>query len=381
MFSTIVFASSLLAHVSASSAPSTTWLESQRSAIVKLPTPGYPLWLMDKAKAPILQSQSADFYWEQDKPSAVLLNLTMSHDNKTLLLNHQAILPMANSLTPPKIEAYQVSANTTEKQIAGLASQGLFNGQWDGLTLSLRFLALDYDRLVWSDPESGPYMNNQPVLKLRILGLGAHKRSDVLDAEQQMVMHVTLTDLNHGMSDAPEASYRIMNIEFKTLERTYDYVPALEPKQKECTRWSWSCADEGLYANGGGRTSAYRFIWRSRFDEHGRIGSLRHSVFRKMSVLKDVWEDAGPAMMMSYGIVMGPILLFLVAVMVYKRFVKQKGDQIKMSDAFDDSLLGEEGFGEKYVDIEDVDEVPPPLPPRPARREEKLVDLEAGDVL
>jgi hypothetical protein len=127
MFSTIVFVSSLLAHVSASSSPLTTWLESQRSAIVKLPTPGYPLWLMDKANAPILQSQSADFYWEQDKPSAVLLNLTMSHDNKTLLLNHQAILPMANGLTPPKIEAYQVPAETTEKQIRGLASQGLFN--------------------------------------------------------------------------------------------------------------------------------------------------------------------------------------------------------------------------------------------------------------
>jgi hypothetical protein len=100
-----------------------------------------------------------------------------------------------------------------------------------------------------------------------------------------------------------------------------------------------------------------------------------------MRVMKEFWEDAGLAMMMSFGILMGTILLAMAVVMVCKRFVKQKRDQIRMSDAFDDSLLGEKGFGEKYVDAGDEDEVPPPLPPRPARKEEKLIDLEAGEGL
>jgi hypothetical protein len=376
MFPTLILASSLLAHASAYS-PSTTWLESQRSAIIKLPTPGYPLWLMDKANAPVMQSQSADFYWEQDKPSAVLLNLTMSHDNKTLFINHQAILPMANGLTPPMIEAYQVPAETTEQQIKGLVAQGLFNGQWEGLTLSFRYLALDYDRLVWADPEGGPYMNHVPTLKFRILGLGAHQRSDVLDAEQQMVLHVTLSDQNHRMSDAPERSYRITKIAFESPQNSQSYAPALESKPDECTLKSWKCEDEGLYGNGG---PSYRFIWRARFDKYGRIGSLRHAVFRKMDVLKEFWEDAGPAMMMSFGILIGPVLLVAMGMLVYKRCVKQRWEQIRTSDTFDDRLLGEEDFGEKYADVEDeedVDEVPPPLPPRPARKED-LIDLEAG---
>jgi hypothetical protein len=375
MFSTLILASSFLAHASAFS-PSTTWIQSQRSAIIKLPTPGYPLWLMDKANAPMMQSQSADFYWEQDKPSAVLLNLTMSHDNKTLLINHQAILPMTNGLTPPMIEAYQVPAETTEAQIKGLVAQGLFNRQWEGLTLSFRYLALDYDRLVWADPEGGPFMNHVPTLKFRILGLGAHQRSDVLDAEQQTIMHVTLTDQNHRMSDAAERSYRITEIDFKSLQVSYPYAPALESEPDKCTLMSWKCEDTGLYQNG----PSYRFIWRARFDKFGRIGSLRHAVFRKMHVLKEFWEDAGPAMMMSFGILMGLALLVMVGMLVYKRIVKQRWEQIRMTDALDDRLLGEEDFGEKYADVEDeedVDEVPPPLPPRPAKTED-LIDLEAG---
>ena len=108
---------------------SITWLEFQRSAVVKLETPGYPLWLMDKANAPILYEQAENFYWETDAPSAILLNLTISTDRKTLLLNHKPVLPFADYNVPPLLEAYQVPADYSQSQIKGLISYGLLNRQ------------------------------------------------------------------------------------------------------------------------------------------------------------------------------------------------------------------------------------------------------------
>ncbi|KAF2705944.1 hypothetical protein K504DRAFT_460026 [Pleomassaria siparia CBS 279.74] len=367
MLSTLVLASSLLGYVSASS--SITWLKPSHSAIVKLDTPGYPLWLMDKAHAPILQSQSEDFYWEQNKSSALLVNLTMSPDFKTLLLNHEAILPMANGNTPPLLHAYQVPAEVTEARIRNIADYGLLNRQWEDLTMATRFLALDYDRLVWADPEAGPYSNHEPTLRFRILGLGAHSRSDALDSEQQTVLLVTLTEVNGRSSDDPDRSYRIARVELKNVEDGYAhaYAPSVEPRQDECTLRSWKCPDKGLYWTSG--KPAYRFMWRSHFDNHGRIGSLRHAIFKKVHVLARFWEDAGPAMTMSFGILIGPILMVMLSLAMYRRFAKERSDRIRLSDAaFDDGIFGEEGFGEKYVDA-------PPLPPRPVNKDAGLVDL------
>lgn len=377
MISAIFFALCLLGQATASfplGQATVLFPDGLQTLIVKLDTPGYPLWVMDKAHAPIMHSESADYYWETQRPSAVLLNFTVSHDNKTLLLNHKAILPLENDNVPPSIEAYQVPAYTTTPQVEQLMAEGLLNRQWEGLTLGYRYLALDYDRLVWADPEAGPYQNHEPTLQFRIMGIGAHGRSDELVPQWQNVVHVRLRDQNHGSSDAPDRSYLITDLGYQNIGDSYKFAPSRELEQAECTLWSWKCADRGLYQNTG--KPAYRFIWRSRFDQYGRIGSLRHAVFRKMDVFKGIWKDAGGAMMMSFGILMVPSLLILAVIMAYVR--KQRRGQIRRSDAFDDRLLGEEGLGEKYVDVEeDEEDVPPPLPPRPAK--EGLIDLEAGE--
>ncbi|KAF1999913.1 hypothetical protein P154DRAFT_576552 [Amniculicola lignicola CBS 123094] len=369
-----------LAAAAATSAPHITWLESQRSAIVKLDTPGYPLWIMDKARAPILYKDAEPFYVEAKLPSALLLNLTISPDKKTLFLNHQAILPLADSNVPPMIEAYQVPANISKDHLAQITEAGLLNRKWEGLTLGFRYLALDYDRLVWSDPASKSYINNVPVLKLRVLGLGAHSRSDVLKMEKQMVLHVTLTDTKHGKSDAPDLAYAITDIRLKSWEDTYDYVGAVEGKERLCTKSSWRCEDVGLYSGGA---PWYRYIWRERFDQFGRVGSGRHAWARKIHVLSKIWEDAGASMVMSWLILMGAVLFVWIIVVVVKK-VRGSRERTIRGLAEEDRLLGEDdgSFEEDFLDDEkDAGEIPPPLPPRPAQKEEVLIDLEAADGL
>ncbi|KAF2188963.1 hypothetical protein K469DRAFT_659866 [Zopfia rhizophila CBS 207.26] len=360
---------------------SITWIKFQRSAVVKIDTPGYPLWLMDKANAPILHEQAENFYWPQDKPSAVLLNITMSLDNKTLLVNHKPILPLADSNIPPLIEAYQVPADITASQIKGLTSNGLLNRHWEGLTLGWRYLALDYDRLVWSDPEQGPWQNHVPTLSFRIMGIGAHSRSDVLDSSKQKVLHITLADSNHGSSNSPDRLYGITKIELKHIEDSYAYVPATEPERKECTLSSWKCPDKGLYREGA---PWYRFIWRERFDKYGRVGSLRHALVKKMDAVLRILRDAGPSMVLSFIILMSAALAIMGIIGIVKHCVGKREKRIR-DLAEDDRLLGvkegddEMDFRERYTD-EDGEGIPPPLPPRPVVAEKDvLIDLESTE--
>ncbi|KAF2734528.1 hypothetical protein EJ04DRAFT_512494 [Polyplosphaeria fusca] len=366
----------LAAASSISSGDFVTWLHFQRNAIVKLDTPGYPLWLMDKANAPIMYEDAENFYYEMDEPSAILLNVSMSQDSKTLLINDQPVLPFANYDVPPRIGAFQVPAEYTSKHVISLKEQGLFDGYWQYLTLSLRYLALDYDRLVWADPFTGPYQNHEPTLNFRIMGLGAHSRSDVLDATKQKVLTVTLSDSKHGSSDAWDRSYGITKIEIKEPEKAYVYAPATEPSQEACTTKSWKCPDKGLYSDDS--PPPYRFIWRSRFDEYGRIGSRRHALFRKIDVLRKFFKDAGPSMLLSFCILFGLSMLGMATYYMVKKC--RQGREKEVRDlAHDDSLLGEFD-GEKYFDEEDSEDeegVPPPLPPRP-QQVGVLIDLEAA---
>ncbi|KAF2468758.1 uncharacterized protein BDR25DRAFT_304746 [Lindgomyces ingoldianus] len=377
----LFFALGLFEYTSASSSSSpsfsnaVTWIQYGQSAVVKLDTPGYPLWLMDKANAPILHEQAGDSYWPQDKPSAVLLNLTMSLDNKTLLLNHNPILPLSDPNVPPLIEAYQVPADMTTTQIRGLVSNGLLNRQWEGLTLGWRYLALDYDRLVWADPETGPYQNHVPILRFRIMGIGAHSRNDVLDVEKQQVVHVTLQDWKHGSSDAKDRSYGITKIELVDVEESYAYVPAMEPEQEECSLRSWRCADKGLYQEG---PPWYRFIWRERFDWYGRVGSLRHAVVRKVDVMRKFVADAGPAMVFAFVILFGAAILVMSMVGTIGSLCNRREKTIREL-AEDDRFLGEEADEERYLDDEEEKEVvPSPLPPRSGQDKEEAVLIDLG---
>lgn len=336
--------------------PSVTWLEPQRSAIVALDTPGYPFWLMDKANAPALYRNAEGSYWETHRASAVLLNLSMTADNTTLLVNGKAILPFEDYNIPPTITAYQAPANITERKVRSLAEMGLLRGDWEQLTLSYRSLELDYDRLVWADPARGPWQHHVPTLRFRIMGIGAHSRNDVLDTRRQKVLHVTLTEWSHG-------AYAITNVEIKSLDESYGYVhpgPTTAPKKcpdmgygpSTCSLRSWRCPDEGLYE--ADAPPYYRFIWRNRFDEFGRIGSLRHAVVRKLSVLREVWEDAGPAMLLSFGILLGLACLAMAGAAAWRRVGGRRERRVR-DLAEDDSLLGDY-VAEKYADEADEDE-------------------------
>jgi hypothetical protein len=392
MFFTPFLAFAAISSVAASTLNSVTWLKDKQSAIVKLSTPGYPLWLMDKANAPMMYSQAEEFYWKEPswKKSAIVLNISMSHDNKTLYVNHEPILPFANLDTPPAIGAYQVPANYTNRQIGGLIDMGLFRGYWEGLTLGWRYLTLDYDRVVTSDPEATKWWAHQPTLIFRVMGLGAHSRSDVLETEDQTVLHITLKDESFTSSDDPNRNYDIIKIEFKDIDDSYPSygrIPATEDVEstKRCSLWSWKCpdADEYFYEPGA---PAYRFIWRSRFDQHGRIGSLRHAFWKKWAVLSAVLEDAGPSMLLSFAILFISSMAILAGVMGWKKIRETKRNRrCRAAVGLDDRLLGGDAAQddlEKYVDVEtdDEDEIPPPLPPRPVRPEAApaLVDVETN---
>ncbi|KAF2653838.1 hypothetical protein K491DRAFT_680186 [Lophiostoma macrostomum CBS 122681] len=389
MFPVLILAFTAISSVAASTLNSVTWLRDKQSAIAKLETPGYPVWLMDKANAPMMYLQAEEYYWKEPswKRSAIALNFTMSHDNKTLYLNHQPILPFAGSDTPPAIGAYQVPANYSNGQIRGLADMGLFRGYWEGLTLGWRYLTLDYDRVVTSDPEATRWYAHQPTLVFRVMGLGAHSRSDVLEVERQKAIHVTLKDESFTSSDDPNRSYDIINIEFKDIDDSYSSYGRVPPTEDvesatKCSLWSWKCPDKDVYFYELG-APAYRFIWRSRFDQHGRIGSLRHAVYKKWAALLAVLENAGPSMLLSFAILFSSSMAVLAGVMGWKRFSKTRNRRLREAVGLDDSLLGEgaaQDALEKFVDVEtdDEDEGAPPLPPRLVRPEATpaLVDVE-----
>ncbi|KAF2251535.1 hypothetical protein BU26DRAFT_518172 [Trematosphaeria pertusa] len=364
MFPPLLLAFSLLQHRACASS-SVTWLQPQRSAIVKLDTPGYTLWQMDKATAPMLYKNAENFYWEGDGPSAVLLNLTISPDSKTLFLNRQAVLPLEDGNVPPRITAYQVPANITEDKVRGMADTGLLGSwpYWEDLTLGWRLLELDYDRI----PDTRPSEDHVTMLKFRVMGIGAHSRSDMLDARQQKVVHITLSDKSHECSAPAKRSYAITNIRFVSVAASYGRVPDQEQKEETCSLWSWRCPDPPAFPD---NAPYYRFIWRARFDEFGRIGSLRHAVVRKMSLLKVVWEDAGSAMMMSFGILMSLALGILALFKVVKWREARKARLVRdLSER--DSLLGMD-VGEMYQDAEEGEHwvAPPPLMVDLASKEE-----------
>lgn len=310
--SAVLVASLLSAYAAAES--DVIWLKPQQMALVKLETPGYPLWVMDreKPKAPVIHQHNDEYFSYADEPSAVLLNLSMSPNNHTLYINGHAILPLDDSNRPPQITAYQVHAETSPKVLRTYASSGLFKGLlgWDELQ-HRDFLELDYDRLVEADHETGPYYSHKPVLRFRIMGIGAYTTNEVLNVGQQNVLHVTLNDTNGKISRDPKRSYAITNIEIKSVSDSYggEHKGPREDVERECTIRSWACPDTGLYTP---MAPYYRFIWRSKFDQFGRIGSTRHAVVKRFSKVVDV---VGSRLLWQYTIT---LVVGLVAFVVWK---------------------------------------------------------------
>ena len=345
---------------------SITWQQSGRSVVIKLDTLEYPLWVMDR-KAPMHHDNAAGYYTPVDVPSAVLFNLTLSRDNKTLLLNHQPILPLTDVHVPPRIDAYQVPANTTEEQLRNIISYGVLDRKWEGMTLGWRYLSLDYDRLVFRDPQARKW-NKPPVLNFRIMGIGAHARNDYLNAIYQRILRVELEDTN-GACSGSVVSYKIADVSLLGVDEAYGSMP-IEEHIDECTSGSWRCPDRRVHnplIDGMELPKEsppyYRYIWRSRFDEFGRVGSMRHAVFEKIHVVSDFLEDAGPAMALSFVILFSIAMGILGLVMLVRYYAAWRIRRITEL-AEEDRLLGHKGADkqDRYVDEEENER--PAVPPK-----------------
>jgi len=181
---------------------------------MKLVTPGYPLWVVNNTRS---APDFSDEYYPLNEPTAVLLNFTLSADSKTLLLNHWTILPVADTLAPPQLSAYQIPADFTQEAIE---YWDLLGGKYFCRSIAPRHLSIDYDRLVWADSTTGPYFNHITKLHFRIMGLGTRGRDDSFDDRLQKVVHITLADQKHGPSDESDRSYLITDVQIKESRKS-----------------------------------------------------------------------------------------------------------------------------------------------------------------
>lgn len=297
MIAPLLLALAVLGHSgSTTAASSVTWLQPQRSAVVKLSTRGYP----DK---------------DSTAPHALLLQFELSADNKTLLLAGTPFLPLQNYYIPPRLSAYHVPDDIKKDAIIAIA-EGSEEG---GRHIRGQRLELDYDRLVEGDPTGGPpYFNHQPALRFRVMGLGSDGADFLLDPQEQEIVHVSMRDQNEGgWSNEAARSYTIDKIEVRPAEKVYadlstslgDHMGPEADQEKECTRKTWKCPDEGVYEAGSPYRTPYRFIWRRRFDQYGRIGSLRHDFVEQWSISKQkVYNDPQNSALVALGILLATVL-------------------------------------------------------------------------
>ena len=347
-----MFPTSVLAHASAlsysGSAPLTSWHNGNQTAIVKLDTPGYPLWV---------QTYNAAFkryyFQDKDRDASILLNLTMSHNHKTLLINGQPIVPFPDANVPSKIEALQVPANMYEQGYRTDLNEWLFmldKNDWS----SWRFVELDYDIIVWSDPLAGPWGNNVPRLRFRVMGMGAQGKNERLRLEEQKVLHVELTDMNHGQSDDPKAWFEITEVKLMDEEESYSWPPTStkELNEHECTTKSWRCPDEesAFYGLNPGGAPYYRWIWRSRFDEYGRRGSWRHDVMQKIGEIRHLSPDFYWKWIFICIIAISSVAMaFLFCAFFWLKWRDYRAERRVDSD-WDDGLLGEKS-GDEFAEF------------------------------
>jgi hypothetical protein len=277
-------------------ASSVTWLQPQRSAIVKLSTHGYP-------------SQAAG------GPHTLLLTFELSADNRTLLLDGTPFLPLPNYYIPPRLSAYHVPADINKDAIIAVA-EDKDEGRHH---IRGQKLELDYDRLVEGDPTGGPpYYNHQPVLRFRVMGLGSDGADFLLDPHEQEIVQVTMRDQNEGgWSNDAARSYTLDKVEIRPADKVYadlstslgDHMGPEADQEKECTRKNWKCPDEGVFEAGSPYRTPYRFIWRTRFDQFGRIGSLRHAFLEQWNTSKQkVYDDPRNSALVALGVLLATVL-------------------------------------------------------------------------
>ncbi|TVY16988.1 hypothetical protein LARI1_G006676 [Lachnellula arida] len=258
------------------------WLEKGRSVLVRLSTPDLPLWNKEEQIG-------------EDIPSALILNFTVSADNKTLLLQDQPFMPPH---TPPRLSAPQTSQSLSEFE--------------HGTTLNLEDLPvfdLDYDRIAHPrDDPSIHYYNYYPKLMINLLGAGVAGHNALLKDMEQKVIKITLRDWNtvrSASTDPPNHSFEIKEV--KLWERQPG--DSVNPDDlKACTLKSWRCSDFGDHP-------WYRYIFRQNFDEYGKIGSFRHMLHQRWATL---YERLGFFRITLLILVVASVILLPIPYALYK---------------------------------------------------------------
>ncbi|KAE9370755.1 hypothetical protein N431DRAFT_427114 [Stipitochalara longipes BDJ] len=298
----------------------TKWLEKERSVLVRLDIPDLPLWNVEDQIG-------------EDLPSALIFNFTLSHDNRTLMLNEVPILPLENAYVPPRLFAYQTSETLT---------------QFDNDTITdynnCPLFSLDYSRIVpQAEDSSQKFYNYTPSLELDILGASIAGYDALLPANSQRFIRITLNQVDTRETHISLVTFKIVDVSLEERDPNNQFQ---SPESfKPCTAWSWLCADTPRYP-------WYHYIYRQNFDEYGRIHSMRWLVHFKWATLIEVYGVVQVAIITS---AVGIVALSLMGYGIYRAW-KRAQDlwQKRIGDV--DAWTADEEIGGLLDDIEEEEE-------------------------
>lgn len=290
------------------------WLEKERSVLVRLEIPDLPLWNEDEQIGEKL-------------PSALIFNFTLSHDNRTLILNDVPILPVQNPYVPPRLYAYQTSETLA---------------QFDNETLTdyndCPLFSLDYARVV-----TQVTFEATRILDLDILGAGIAEYNALLPSNEQRLIHLFLDHIEPKSASISSMTFKIADVHLEDRNSSYQF-PAPE-SLKTCTMWSWLCADTQFYP-------WYLYIYRQNFDDYGKIGSMRHLVHTRWA---NLLERNGAVQIGVIGFVICIVLLSLLGYGIYRMWKRtQELWQRRVGDV--DAWTADEEIGGLLDDEEEEDD-------------------------
>ena len=324
----LLFLLHIFSHVEADHVDLSTgirWFEPQRSAWMRLESPELPFWSHDEQVG-------------LDLPSAFIFNITLTTDNRTLLLNSVPILPVEDAYKPPVLHAYQTGVCP------------YYGARPDCLYGTL--FTLDYARIVPDREDVVVYTHYQPTLNIDILGASIGRSigsyNALLRSDKQRFISIQLRQREQTTLPISELSYQILDIELVDTFRHFKERDAL----KRCSKWSWRCADIE-------RWPWYQYIYGEQFDEFGKIGSLRHAVYKKCAALVERlgwWPVVSTAavvccaMLAAAGYVVGygVYLLYISIITFFRR--RQEEVDLWLADEEIESLLGDDEAGDKLLD-------------------------------
>jgi hypothetical protein len=319
-------------HQSNQRLPGINFVEAGRSVLVRLETPDLSLW-------------DAEEQYGEHVETALIFNFTISHDQSHLLLQDQPFLPLLDPNIPPRLHVPQTSESESD-----------FNHKKVYNYATLPHFGLDYERTV--NPQHEPAIDiyhYAPTLKLNLLGAGIAGYNTLLSSPEQRYIEVILKDENTCTGNPPTHKFVIQSV--KVRKRDHDIHHILPEDVERCGRFSWRCVDFDS-------SPWYRYIYRQDFDEFGRIGSLRHEMYRRY------WNLHYSLVFFRFWalvVAVGSFLVSPVVYAVYKRvlYVRRRylairaeyDEDLRVRRECEDDMLLDDGDGVwDYIDAERYNE-------------------------